>query len=333
MRHLATYFATIFTLNLSMLQQFSSTTSVTSSIREYRIENGRTYHKYKDGKYAAPNDERENNRLDLQHNLFIRTFDDRLGIAPPNDRHAKVGRALDVGTGSGIWAIDFGDEHPEAEVIGVDLSAVQPLFVPPNVRFEIDDIEEPWLFSQPFDYIHSRMMTGSISNWKRFLQSCFDNLNPGGYLELNDIDAVPVSDDGTLTEDTSLMKSVRLCCEAIAKLGVPYEEFGRFEGLLKEIGFEDVHIERFKWPTNSWPKDQKHKEIGVWNYENFAPNWEGFLMAPLTRGLDWTKEEVMVLAMEARKDFANRNIHAYYNIWTIYGRKPLPTKGEKPSVK
>ncbi|KAJ0307364.1 hypothetical protein COL516b_003978 [Colletotrichum fioriniae] len=157
-------------------------------------------------------------------------------------------------------------------------------------------------------------MTGSIRNWKQFLQSCFDNLNPGGYLELNDIDAVPVSDDGTLTEDTSLMKSVRLCCEAIAKLGVPYEQFSRFEGVLKEIGFEDVHIQRFKWPTNSWPKDKKHKEIGIWNHENFAPNWEGFLMAPLTRALDWTKEEVIILAMEARKDFANKNIHAYYNM-------------------
>ncbi|OHE91145.1 methyltransferase domain-containing protein [Colletotrichum orchidophilum] len=292
----------------------SSTTSVTSSILEYRIENGRTYHKYKDGKYAAPNDEKENDRLDLQHNLFIRTFDDRLGTAPPNNRDAKVGRALDVGTGSGIWAIDFGDEHPEAEVVGVDLSAVQPAFVPPNVRFEIDDIEEPWTFSKPFDYIHSRMMTGSISNWKRYLQKCFDNLNPGGYLELNDIDAVPVSDDGTLTEETSLMKSVRLWSEGLAKFGSPFEEFSRFESVLKDIGFEDVHIQRFKWPTNGWPKDQKHKEIGIWNYENLAPNWEGFLMAPLTRALGWTKDEVLVLAMEARKDFGNRNIHAYYNM-------------------
>lgn len=43
-------------------------------------------------------------------------FDNRLGAAPPNDPEYKVGRVLDVGTGSGIWAIDFGDDHPESEV-------------------------------------------------------------------------------------------------------------------------------------------------------------------------------------------------------------------------
>ncbi|KAF9878690.1 putative methyltransferase domain-containing protein [Colletotrichum karsti] len=272
--------------------------------------------------YPVPNDERENERLDLQHHLVLRTFDDRLGTSPPNDPGAKVGRVLDVGTGSGIWAIDFGEEHPESEVIGVDLSAVQPAFVPPNVQFQIDNIEEPWTFSQPFDYIHSRMMTGSIGNWEEYIRNCHQNLAPGGYLELNDIDAIPVSDDGTLTEDTSLMKSVRLWAEALAVFGTPFEQFSRLKAVLEDVGFEDVRIRRFKWPTNGWPRDRKHKQLGMWNYENLAPNWEGLLMASLTRALNWTREEVLVLIMEARRDFGNREIHGYFNFWSIYGRKP-----------
>lgn len=35
----------------------SDTTSIKSSILRYREENGRTYHRYKDGAYALPNDE------------------------------------------------------------------------------------------------------------------------------------------------------------------------------------------------------------------------------------------------------------------------------------
>lgn len=134
--------------------------------------------------------------VDLQHNLFILTFDNKLATAPPNDPGSKVGNVLDVGTGSGIWAIDFGEEHPDAEVCGVDLSAVQPELcvnsdiqgpdltgyyrltrvssVPPNVKFEIDDIDQPWTFSKPFDYIHSRMMNSSIKDWKAYIQTCFE---------------------------------------------------------------------------------------------------------------------------------------------------------------
>ena len=40
---------------------------------------------------------------------------------------------------------DFADEFPDTEVTGTDVSPIQPVWLPPNVRFEIDDAtEEPW---------------------------------------------------------------------------------------------------------------------------------------------------------------------------------------------
>ena len=56
---------------------------------------------------------------DLQHNLFLLTFGDKLGLAPPCFPDTKVNHVLDLGTGTGIWAMDFADEHPEAEVRSV----------------------------------------------------------------------------------------------------------------------------------------------------------------------------------------------------------------------
>lgn len=53
---------------------------------------------------------------DLQHHLFLLTLEGKLGLSPPNEQDSKVKRVLDVGTGTGIWAIEFGDLHPEAEV-------------------------------------------------------------------------------------------------------------------------------------------------------------------------------------------------------------------------
>ncbi|WYZ44745.1 hypothetical protein EsH8_VIII_000061 [Colletotrichum jinshuiense] len=302
----------------------SSSTSVSSSVLQFRIENGRTYHKYKDGKYSYPNDERENERLDIQHNMFLLTFDNKLGTAPPNmkDSNVKVGRVLDVGTGTGIWAMEFGEEHPESEVLGVDLSPTQPEFTYSNVKFEIDDIDEDWTYSQPFDYIHSRMMTSSIANWREYLQKCYDNLTPNGYLELNEIDLKPGCDDGTLKEDHALVKMSRLWGEAAAFFGRPFQDNRALLDMLAEIGFVDIHAQTFKWPSNPWPKDRKHKELGFWNYDNSVAGLEGFMMAPFTRVHEWTKEEVTVFAMQVRNEMKDPSIHSYSHIWSIYARKP-----------
>jgi hypothetical protein len=45
--------------------------------------------------------------------------------------------------------------------------------VPPNVRFEVDDIENEWTYSSPFDFIHCRAMAAVIANWPRLAKQCF----------------------------------------------------------------------------------------------------------------------------------------------------------------
>ena len=98
------------------------TASLTSSIERYPMENGRRYHAYKDGSYVMPNDESELDRLDLTHNMIKITMGMKLHIAPIE----KPKKILDIGTGTGIWAIEMADEYPDAEIIGTDLSATQP---------------------------------------------------------------------------------------------------------------------------------------------------------------------------------------------------------------
>ncbi|KAJ0348868.1 hypothetical protein COL154_013689 [Colletotrichum chrysophilum] len=292
----------------------SSSTSVSSSILDYRIENGRTYHRYKDGKYTIPNDERETDRLDMQHHLFLLTYDDKLGTAPIHEPGRKVGRVLDVGTGTGIWAIDFGEEHPEAEVLGIDLSAIQPEFTPPNVKFEIDDLEEPWTYSRPFDYIHSRMMNACVADWGEYIKRCYDNLNPGGYLELNEWDAMPLSDDGTLGPDSYTAKALPVLMGALEDMGRPFVDVKTLKSVMIEAGFVDVTMTQFKWPQNPWPKETRHKEIAYWANQNLNDGLEAVFMAPLARRLEWTREEVLVFLVGLRKEINNRSIHSYISV-------------------
>lgn len=83
---------------------------------------------------------------------------------------------------------------------------------------------------------------------------------------------------------------------------------------MREAGFADVTMQRFKWPTNAWPRERRYKELGVWNNENINAGWEAISMAPLTRALGWTRQEVIVLLAENRKEFNDTSIHAYFSM-------------------
>ncbi|KAL8846140.1 MAG: hypothetical protein Q9198_011319, partial [Flavoplaca austrocitrina] len=132
-------------------------------MEDYTYENGRRYHAFRAGEYPLPNDEMEQDRMDLLHHIWRLMLGGGLLIS---DIHEPQ-RILDVGTGTGIWAIDIADEYPEAQVIATDLSPIQPAWVPPNCQFYVDDAESDWDF-EPLDLIHGRSLGGSISDWPRF---------------------------------------------------------------------------------------------------------------------------------------------------------------------
>lgn len=143
-----------------------ASTSLSSSVRDYLFENGRRYHRFREGRYNFPNDEAEQDREDMKHACVKMLCQNQLYFAPFDEQNLQ--NVLDIGTGTGIWAIEFGDLFPSADVLGIDLSPIQPDWVPANVHFVVDDAESDWIYPPDhFDYIHTRHTVMAIKDWPK----------------------------------------------------------------------------------------------------------------------------------------------------------------------
>lgn len=218
----------------------SASTSLASSILHYEYSNGRRYHGFRSGAYVLPNDEQEQDRLDLLHHIFLLILGGKLYDAPIQPPPKRV---LDIGTGTGIWAIDFADENPGSDVLGTDLSPIQPTWIPPNAKFYIDDAESEWVYSaaEAFDFIHVRTLSGSITDWDRLIQQCYTHLTPGGWVEFQEPLALGESDDGTLEQAADMLRWQELCNDAAQRFKKDIRVGDSLRQRMIDAGFVDVH--------------------------------------------------------------------------------------------
>ncbi|KAH7230082.1 S-adenosyl-L-methionine-dependent methyltransferase [Fusarium redolens] len=265
------------------------TASIDSYILRYEQKHGRTYHSYHQGSYNYPNDGQVQDRLDLVHHAFRLVLQDKLFLAPINLDSSDL-RVLDIGTGTGLWAIEFADENPQATVVGVDLSPIQPGWVPPNVQFYVDDVEEDWDEPKHYDYIHCRYMAGAH--------------------------------DGTLEPNNALVGLMDNLKKVHDKIGRTLDPAPEFKNWVWEAGFHNITEQRFKFPVGLWPKDRRLKEIGACLSMNFTSGVDAFTAKPFRDHLGWSQKEVEVVKAEVRKAAKRREVHAMFHLVVVTAQKP-----------
>ncbi|KAI1347097.1 S-adenosyl-L-methionine-dependent methyltransferase [Xylaria sp. FL0043] len=301
----------------------SSTASLSASILEYRTVHGRTYHSERGNAQSwNPNDAQHDESMDILHHVSTLMQDGKLTMAHIDD---SIQRVLDVGCGTGIWAIDFADQYPHTEVIGVDISPSQPQWIPPNLKFEIDDITQPWTYARnSFDYIHMRWLIGAIPDWYAVFREVFQTLRPGGIFESKESSCVIQSDDGTVPYGSALDQWGRVFSEAGRKFGRtfrPLEEDLQVKAM-QAAGFVDIKVYNMKTTLGPWAADPKHKEIGQYARLALEQDIEGFILYMWTTVLGWTREEIAVYAAHLRRELRSPQYHAYYPQRVVVGRKP-----------
>lgn len=66
------------------------------------------------------------------------------------------------------------DQYPSAEVLGVDFTPIQPHWMPRNLNFIVDDIEQEWMYGSDFDFIHFRQVFPVLKNTTTVLERAFE---------------------------------------------------------------------------------------------------------------------------------------------------------------
>ncbi|KAM5377937.1 hypothetical protein ACJZ2D_004841 [Fusarium nematophilum] len=301
----------------------SSTASISSSILEYRRFKGRTYHSDRHPtEYFTPNDDRQSESIDINHHSLTLLLGGKLFLAPISPNVQKV---LDVGTGTGIWAIDFADQYPNAEVIGSDLSPIQPTWVPPNVKFEIDDATLTWSYKDDtFDFIHIRYLFGAIRDWNGLFKEAYRCCAPGGWIQSAEADVEIRSDDGTTELEPVLKTWAQLYRDGGKALGSPFyvQKEDLQEKGLKAAGFTDITSVDYKFPVGGWPKDPRMAEVGNFVQATLENDAEGYTLLLWHNVLQWPKDDYQMFLMSFRKYLRNRKVHGYMTVRYVYARKP-----------
>ncbi|KAK1777729.1 S-adenosyl-L-methionine-dependent methyltransferase [Copromyces sp. CBS 386.78] len=309
----------------SSIGSFGSTTaSLSSSIFKYREVHGRTYHaEIGNAESWEPNDQRHVDAMEILNHTVMLQMDGKLFYSPLEQK--KVHKVLDIGTGLGLWAIDFADEFPNAEVIGTDVTPIQPTWVPPNVKFELEDCNQEWTWpDNTFDFVNLRYLVGVVTNWDTLFHNAYRVAKPGAYVESFVPGSRFSSDDGTVKEGSPLDQWGKVFREGGKKIGRTFEVYEQDlqrKGM-EAAGFVDIEFKDFRLPIGTWPSDKEEAEKGLWEKLALEADLEGYIHYFWHSVLGWTADEAKVFARHLRRDINNPKIHGYMMGRVVWGRKP-----------
>ncbi|HEX8982356.1 MAG TPA: class I SAM-dependent methyltransferase [Ktedonobacterales bacterium] len=238
----------------SFLSRFRRPTVVLeqeSEDRRFRILGGRRH--VAAIPYPLPKDMGEINRLDFQHYLLRSGIGGNF-IAPVTQPRA----ILDVGSGSGRWAMEVAASFPSARIVGMDIvtptvDVTQVLgngldAQPANYEFAIGNILEGLPFPDAsFDFVHQRLLITAIPTkfWPQVISELVRVTRPGGWVELAECGVAEQGSHGYMGLWGSWI-------EFLQTRGVDFTLGNRIGQMLIDGGMGNVTQRQLNFPMGNW---------------------------------------------------------------------------------
>ncbi|CAG8628038.1 12220_t:CDS:2, partial [Ambispora gerdemannii] len=162
--------------------------------RHYRFIDGQRYHNSRNSVYCLPSDEKECERLNIQHYMYRyiwqSNFSAKVEQKMINDSGVKV---LDVGCGPGTWLLEMSSEFPKCHFTGIDIfPSMFPEVKPRNAQFIKANVLDGLPFDDDtFDFVHMRFLCIAFTEdeWEhKVIPELTRLVKPGGYLEIMEAD-------------------------------------------------------------------------------------------------------------------------------------------------
>lgn len=312
----------------------SESESISSSTVNYPFFGGRRYHNMRNAAYLYPNDEHEQQRQDCEFGILQKWLLEKTMFFAPLDNPRNI---LDIGCGTGLWAIEMAEKFPNASVIGWDLSPIQPTLVPPNVQFYVMDCGCDNWYENPeglrLDHIHVSMLWGALPRYDEMIRKAMSQLEPGkGWLECHELLPTVYSLDNSIPQNWIFGEWLRSFDHASSQHVQPGRSVmiaDKLKHMMESAGYVDVHEFVKEIPVGGWASNSHGRACGKLWRQNLEEALEGWSLKTLgPDGLHMSREEIQIFLAGARRSLHDPSVHGLQKFYVVYGRRPSSAEAE-----
>ena len=236
---------------------------------------------------------------------------------------STIDRAIDVGCGTGTTTVFLGRKFPAASVYGIDLNEVPTLHSKPaNVSYIKGDIleladKDTRLQHRSLDYVYSRLIPLGMDNWGGYINTAYNLLKSGGWLEVQELDfAFYDKDSKPIDGDWKWLREMR---RVALQKGLDMNSGSHSNSYLQRAGFTNISTKQYIWPLGRW-RDHPEGDLMAKHSADTWPDIFSHLLQSMLRKTH-TAQEITPLLEESRTTLVPGDEGKHMKFFVTLGRR------------